>query len=57
MPATGGLELELQLCPRHRTEVERGLEAAHEAVFQSGLRAEEAAIRKQLGRVGVVRWA
>jgi hypothetical protein len=52
MPATAGLGLELKLCPIHRSEVERGLEAAGEAVFQAGLEAHEAVVRP--GWVGML---
>ena len=45
VPATGGLELALRLCPLHRAEVERGLEAAGEAIFEAGVSAMEAAAR------------
>ena len=45
VPATARLELELTLCPVHRTEVERGLEFAEEVMFEAGLSREEAAVR------------
>jgi hypothetical protein len=49
VPASGGMELELQLCPEHRDEVERALEAAMDAVFQAGLEAVQAAMRAGWG--------
>jgi hypothetical protein len=49
VPASGGIELALQLCPVHRDEVERALEAAMEAVFQAGLEAVQAAMRAGWG--------
>jgi hypothetical protein len=49
VPASGGIELELQLCPEHRDEVERALEAAMDAVFQAGLEAVQTAMRAGWG--------
>jgi hypothetical protein len=49
VPASGGMELELQLCSEHRDEVERALEAAMDAVFQAGLEAVQTAIRAGWG--------
>jgi hypothetical protein len=49
LPAGGGIELELQLCPVHRDEVKRALEAAMDAVFQAGLEAVQAAMRAGWG--------
>jgi hypothetical protein len=49
VPASGGMEVELQLCPEHRDEVERALEAAMEAVFGAGLEAVQIAIRAGWG--------
>jgi hypothetical protein len=43
------MELELQLCPEHRDEVERALEAAMDAVFQAGLEAGQTAMRTGWG--------
>jgi hypothetical protein len=43
------MELELQLCPEHRDEVERALEAAMDAVFHAGLEAVRAAMRSGWG--------
>jgi hypothetical protein len=45
VPASGGLELALQLCSLHRDEVERAVEAAMDAVFQAGLEAVQTAMR------------
>jgi hypothetical protein len=49
VPASGGTELELQLCPEHREEVERALEAAMDAVFHAGLEAVQTAMRAGWG--------
>ncbi|MBJ7598182.1 MAG: hypothetical protein JF922_08870 [Candidatus Dormibacteraeota bacterium] len=45
VPGTGGLGLELSLCPTHRGEVERGLDVAEEAIYEAGLLPDEAVIR------------
>ncbi len=42
LPASGGIELVLELCPEHRDAVERAVEAVGEVVFQAGLDIAEA---------------